>query len=242
MVVIGCDTSLNHGGFCWFDSKGEVSGWRFFHDVKKYVTAEPDHGVRTGMKKAPDETSLAYDVRRQINYMDLFLAHVCEGKTGPFVLQDAYFSIEGYAINMGSKNTNRLLQIAELTGSMKEFISRCGGKMRIHDPMTVKLFACHGKATKREMRAAAVDDGFEVPDSLFAVKKIKGKGDDLDGPGTDVVDAYWLGKMLVTELKLRSGEVVMWDLPENQVKVFNRVTKTYPVNILARPFVGVIDD
>jgi len=242
MVIVGCDTSLNHGGFCFFDYKGEVTGYRFFHNVKKYVTADPDHGVLTGMKKKPDETSLAYDARRAANYCNLFYAHVVGGGVGPFALVNMCFSIEGYAINMGSKNTNRLLQIAELTGTLKDFIYRCSGMMRIHDPLTVKLFACHGKATKLEMRKAAVFDGLVLPDNLFTMKKVKGKGEDLDGPGTDVVDAYWLGKMVVTEMKLRHGLILMSDLPENQIRVFNRVTKTYPVNILARPFIGATDD
>lgn len=241
MIVIGADVSLLHGGFCWFDSKGEVSGYKFFHDVMKFVKADPDHGVHTGMKKGKEETGLAYDLRRAANYRQLFYTHVLGGD-GPFQLRDVCFSIEGYAIHMGSKSTNRLLQIAELTGVLKDVVYQCGGKMRIHDPMTVKLFACHGKATKREMREAAAQDGFEVSDNLFKVKKVKGKGEDLDGPGTDVVDAYWLGKMVVTEMRLRSGILLMSDLPENQIKVFNRVTKTYPVNILARPFIGVADD
>jgi len=252
MVIVGCDVSLNHGGFCWFDSKGDVSGYRFFHDVMKFVKADPDHGIHTGMKKGKEETGLAYDLRRASNYRQLFQTHVIGsnvdadavlGGDGPFQLRDSYFSIEGYAINQGKSSTNRLLQIAELTGMLKDEVYQCGGKMRIHDPMTVKLFACHGKATKMEMRAAAANvDGFLLPDELFKVKKIKGKGEDLDGPGTDVIDAYWLGKMLVTEMMLRSGILLMSDLPENQIKVFNRVTKTYPVNILARPFLGATDD
>lgn len=239
MVVVGCDVSLNHGGFCFFDSKGEVCSWRFFHDVKKYVKAEPDHGVLTGMKKGKDETSHAYDVRRAYNYRNLFAAHVLEH----LCVRESVFSIEGYAIHQGASSTNRLLQIAELTGLLKDQIYSGGGRMRIHDPMSVKMFASHGRATKMEMRAAAANvDGFLLPDSLFKVKKIKGKDEDLDGPGTDVVDAYWLGKMALTELRLRSGELVMSDLPENQIKVFNRVTKAFPVNVLARPFVGATDD
>jgi len=240
MVVIGCDVSLNHGGFCFFDSKGEVCSWRFFHDVKKYVTAEPDHGVLTGMKKGKDETSHAYDVRRAFNYRNLFAEHIL--RAVPDGLRDAYFSVEGYAIHQGMSSTNRLLQIAELTGLLKDQIYASSGKMRIHDPMSVKMFACHGRATKMEMREAAAENGFELPDTLFKAKKVKGKSDDVDGPGTDVIDAYWLGKMLVTEMKLRSGILLMSDLPPNQIKIFNRVTKAFPVNVLARPFVGATDD
>ena len=189
MVMVGCDISLNHGGFCFFDSKGEVYSWRFFHDVKKYVKAEPDHGVLTGMKKGKDETSHAYDVRRAFHYRNLFTVHILD----QLQIQDSMFSIEGYAIHQGASSTNRLLQIAELTGLLKDRIYSDGGRMRIHDPMSVKMFACHGRASKRDMRDAASEDGFKLPDELFKETK-----KDLDGPGTDVIDAYWLGKMLVT--------------------------------------------
>lgn len=236
-MVIGCDISLNHGGFCWFDVDGQVVEWKFFHDVKKYISAEPTHGVFTGMKKRPDETSHAYDVRRLVNYLGMFNSHVLCTHV-PNRSGELYFSIEGYAIGQGSKNTNRLLQIAELTGTLKNQIYTYGGLMRIHDPKTVKMYACHGSATKTVMREAASQDGFELPDSLFKVKKVKGKPDDLDGPGTDVIDAYWLGKMLVMELKLRAGEAKVSDLPPHQIQMFNRVTKTFPVNVLCRPFVG----
>lgn len=241
MVVIGCDISLNHGGFCFLDDCGKVIDWKFFHDVKKYVTADPNHGVLTNMKKGPEETSHAYDMRRIAHYREMFCQHIL-GELDVTYLPDVYYSIEGYAMGMGSKNTNRLLQIAELTGVVKNTIYGCGSKMRIHDPKTVKLFACHGSANKIEMREAAAQNGFEIPDNLFKVKKSKGRPDDLDGPGTDVIDAYWLGQMLVLELRLRDGLIVMSDLPHNQIKVFNRVTKTYPVNVLARPFIGAGDD
>jgi hypothetical protein len=232
-MVIGCDISLNHGGFCLFDVDGSVISWMFFHDVKKYVKAYPEHGILTEMKRGKDETPHAYDVRRASHYAELFSKHVAH----PFRLDGICFSIEGYAIHQGSNSTNRILQIAELTGVLKNIIYTRGGMMRIHDPLSVKMYAYSGKATKREMREAAGADGFVLPDDLFKETK-----KDLDGPGTDVVDAYWLGKMLVTELKLRSGELVMSDLPENQIKVFNRVTKAFPVNVLARPFIGDTDD
>jgi hypothetical protein len=235
-MVIGCDISLNHGGFCWFNEKGKVTDWKFFHNVKKYTVAEPLHGYVFNLKKRSEETSHSFDLRRLVFYRELFHDVVIVEEPDPSWVC-GYYSIEGYAIHQGVSSTNRLLQIAELTGSLKELIYHGGGRMRIHDPMSVKMFALHGRATKRDMREAAKQDGFELPDALFKETK-----KDLDGPGTDVIDAYWLGKMLVMELQLRKGTLLLSDLLPNQIKVFNRVTKSFPVNVLARPFLGDADD
>ena len=76
-------------------------------------------------------------------------------------------------------------------------------------------------------------------ESTARVKTVhkKGKPDDLDGPLTDIVDAYFLAKLIWIELQVRSGEICLKDLPEHQILTFNRVTKAYPVNLLARPFI-----
>lgn len=224
--VISADISLNHGGFCYFVN-GELKDYRFFTNVKKYVTIDSDHGVLLEKKKK-DEYKFDFDLRRCGIYLDEIEALVYIDWVWP-----DYFVLEGYAV--GASNTNSILQIAELTGMIKMFMSDLGAKIRIHDPMSVKMFgAGKGNATKQEMLDHVGDDLFRIiPDSIFK----RGKKD-AEGPGIDVVDAYWLGRMLNCELDLREGKITLDQLTPKQIEVFNRVTKTYPVNVLSRPFIG----
>ena len=50
----------------------------------------------------------------------------------------------------------------------------------------------------------------------------------------DLADAYALAMMVYTEVLIRSGNTLMKELHPKEVQVFNRVTKTYPVNLLDR--------
>ena len=55
-------------------------------------------------------------------------------------------------------------------------------------------------------------------------------------PRNDIQDAWYIAKLLQLEIKLRSGLIMLHDLPEHEIVVFNRCTKKYPVNLLARDF------
>lgn len=221
-MIIGLDLSLNHYGACLLKEDGSVSNYIFLTNVKKFVDADKDHGHYFDCVKNDGEDSLSHDMRRIYAY----------GNYLPMFVKGDYVSIEGYAFR---SQTNSICQIAELTGEVKYNLYLGSTFVRVHDPLSVKLFATgNGHATKFQMRKEAADYGFALPDGLFKTVK---KGQDLDGPGTDVVDAYWLAKLLYIELKLRKGEILLKDLPEHQIQVFNRVTKAYPENILSRGFI-----
>jgi hypothetical protein len=52
----------------------------------------------------------------------------------------------------------------------------------------------------------------------------------------DLCDAYGLARLLLLELELRSGITKLSDLNEIEIRVFNRITKAFPVNLLDRDF------
>jgi len=58
-------------------------------------------------------------------------------------------------------------------------------------------------------------------------------------PKDNIIDAWWIAKLLLTELRLRRGLVMLKDLSEDAIKIFNRVTKSNPTNILATDFLDV---
>jgi len=136
-----------------------------------------------------------------------------------------YIAIEGYAMHA----SGQLLQIAEIAGVIKNIFYPDNWKIRMHDPLSVKLWATgKGNADKFEMVQKAKDDGINIPEYLFKKK---------EDPGADVADAYFLMKMLETELKIRSNPLEMKNATDEQKRVFNRVTKANPVNILDTSFI-----
>jgi len=239
MVIIGCDVSLEHGGFCFLNENGQVDYYKYFSNNKKDVEKNASSVVFLGLKRELGEELERYNIRRACRYRELFSDHIIEvvQRLCPF-----YVVFEGYAYGA---ITNSLCQIAELTGALKTSIYRAGGIMRIHDPISVKFFATgKGNATKKEMVDQALKEKFlgeelvkQIPVKYVKRKRNKVMIDDCEGLLTDVVDAYFLARLLWTELQLREGKISLQDLSLHQIQVFNRTTKMYPVNILARPFI-----
>jgi hypothetical protein len=68
--------------------------------------------------------------------------------------------------------------------------------------------------------------------TLPVVETSKGKS-----PTSDIIDAFYITKLLQTELKLRRGLLSLKDMSEDINWIFNRVTKTSDENILTREFI-----
>jgi len=234
--ILGLDISLDHSGVVTLNKDGKVVDYLYTTTSKKLSEVDPKHSFLLS-KKGKEESKDVFRLRRLREIASALL----EYDDGFFfkIVPNMYFSIEGYAY---SSKTTSICQIAELTGFLKQMIFAGGGKLRIHDPLTVKLFAVSkGKCLKKDIVLEALK-AFTIPDGLIKRKKVKVKGQDekieeYDGPATDIADAYFLARMVFMELKLRSGKVMLDKLPENERRIFLRVTKAYPVNILARPFI-----
>lgn len=234
MFVFGLDISLDHGGVVVLDKarEGEIRDWYALTDVKKYYDICPDH-VLLLSKQNKDELKDTFRLRRMKEYLDIIDTIICRSWNIP-----VYFSIEGYSY--ASQSTS-ICQIAELTGYLKQAIFEQGGYIRIHDPLSVKLFATNnGSSMKKEIVEKALK-WINVPEGLIkrkqVVKRNNGKVEEFDGPATDIADAYFLAKMLYFELMVREGKLILEHLSEGERRVFLRTTKMYPVNLLSRPFI-----
>jgi Holliday junction resolvasome RuvABC endonuclease subunit len=243
MVILGADVSLNHAGFSILNSEGKQVMYFFISDVKKEVTMDPDHGFFMDVKKQDGEDPLSFQIRRVCRIVEIVGIHIHQFidmvKMSP--TEDVYVSLEGYAYGR-SEQSNAVFQIAELTGMLKHLWYTEGMLLRIHDPASTKYFSVgKGRALKKEMVDAARAEGCEFNARIRTVqmtdRKTKVKFDEYDGVGTDVADAYFLARLVWTELQLRKGNLVMSDLSEHQILTFNRTTKSYPTNILARDFI-----
>jgi len=147
--------------------------------------------------------------------------------TGRAHTDDKFIAFEGYAF----AGSGQLLQIAEVTSIAKQLFYQHNWKIRIHDPLTVKLWATgHGNAEKDLLKKNAIEDGLEIPPFLFN-----------HVISYDICDAYFLMKIMETELQVRKNPMLMNDLNDNQKRIFNRVTKSYPTNLLDRSFIYNFD-
>ena len=241
MRIVGIDISLNHVGIVSLDSEtGQVFDWFYVTDKKKHYT-DKDHCSWLHFSKtikADKDTYNAYRAEFMMMAIHRFLQYQNIKST------ETYVALENYAYGSVSRS---VYQIGELGGVIRHLIFCSYRKMRYYDPTSVKKFATsNGHAFKKDMVQAALDNGFSILDdeklwvnTTKIVKRlgVKEKVPELGGPVTDLADAYFLARMLETELNLRAGTVLLENLPEHKRDLFLRVTKSNPVNILAMPFI-----
>jgi len=239
MRIYGLDISLDHGGFVILDEVGNVLNYAYITSTKKSADIDPEHSILLSKigKGEPKET---FRLRRMGEYQKGLHNFLHLSNLPPqFMVGQDYYSVEGYSY---ASQTTSICQIAELTGYLKHMIFEGGGKIRVHDPLSVKLFATNkGNCLKKDVveKAQLV---FDIPEGLIKKKMIKKKKllasiEEFDGPATDIADAYFLARMVYRELTLRNGDVRLNQLGENERRIFLRVTKAFPVNLLSRSFI-----
>jgi Holliday junction resolvasome RuvABC endonuclease subunit len=179
----------------------------------------------TYLKSIKGEKDLS-DVLR-LAFWKLYLDKILRSLAPDFV------GIEGYAFRAQS---NSAYQIGELGGIARITMWSLGIPYRVHDPMTIKLFAV-GKGN------SVADDLFfalsqNLQEKFLRLDPPKGKAQRRNTQTSrDLAVAYWVAKMVQIEVGLRDGTIMMHNLDIDQIQVFNRVTKKNPVNILARDWV-----
>lgn len=201
-------------------------------NLKSHTAFSPDVEAVVGAQTPSVEHHLRFDrYRDSVAGILTFIDNVTIGidhKT------ELYIAIEDYAI----KANGRVYDIGEYGGMLRDMIDRMIPRagFREHDPLTVKLYGSNsGGSGKPEMIAAYEKFRSEQPPmSCPDWSWVEEKGSVL----SDLVDGYFLARLALTEAKLRHGRAQAHQLPGRQIEVFNRVTKSYPVNILARPFLG----
>lgn len=146
-----------------------------------------------------------------------------------------YFGIEGYAMDKPS----HAHQIGEVSGVIRRELWDRKYKFRIHDPLSVKMFATfNGRAKKPEMVAAVKNrwdmdfTDYDPPRGKPTVKSPHGSQN--TQTSEDLSDAYVVARLVWEEVRLRSGVVQLRDYNPKEIQVFNRATRYWPVNILGR--------
>jgi len=245
--IVGLDLSLNHFGIVCLDfEKNVVDGWGYMTTKRKFFNSIKSsdnvikYFIQPRSKKTEDKDHFNSRRREEIFECleDFFIRFGLL-----FDTLDAYVCTEDYAYHTSSSSS---FQFSELFGLIKHYLWISKFKLRLIGPTSLKLWvSSKGNALKKDvmndMRYLAEQIQFPNLDLLFDGKLFscnkKAFKDDVDGPATDVIDAFALASILAQELKLRDGNLVLKELSYNQRRVFLHVSKSQPVNLLDTPFI-----
>lgn len=225
MRILGMDLSLNHSGFVELDAKGKVTWYDYVTDTKSHcVLGKGTHFIKS---KLPDRQQVAME--RLVWWRWRFSQILKERKP-------THVGIEDYAIRAEG---NSIYQIGEQGGEARLAVWTAGAALRLHDPLSVKMFgALNGVATPPELaecireELAMRGEAGDLFSQHHPPKMEHGAGK--NSPEYDLCSAYTLARLVYTELLLREGKLRLSSLPPKQVQVFQRVTKSYPINLLGR--------
>lgn len=211
MKICGLDLSLNGSGCVMFelDKNLDITDHQYlaFTQVKKNSTKDILYFSKKQFKNDFEQNKWTRD-----NIIN-FCQHA------------EYCAVEDYAF--GAKG--RVFHIGEGIGLFKISLYDAGHKLRLYDPCSIKMFACDNGTAKKEDMCDAHDKKQGNPLRLQFLPRF-------GSPKEDIVDAYFIARLLQTELKLRKGLITLKSLTEKQIQIFNRTTKAHPVNILAEDF------
>jgi Holliday junction resolvasome RuvABC endonuclease subunit len=221
MSVLGLDLSLNHGGAVALSESGSVDGYWFVTDRKGAVDRGKSRGVRSPVKKKGMDAE-QHQLNRMYFYTRWLWDIVMEA-------QPEYAGIEGYAF---AAISNSSYQYGELGGLARYVLThRTSCKLRVHDPQSVKMFAT-GKGNAPT--PALLDAVCDLEPEMFARWTSIERGLKGNPVGEDLAVAYWIAQLVCVELALREGRMRLSSMKAHEIRVFNRVTKAYPVNLLDR--------
>ena len=228
MIVCGCDLSKRHFALIMKDMKsGDYHcyvGWQSLPSIKKWKKSCPEYTFYYLPKKGKGECQDHYDMEagktlREAVSISISNFVIRTGGKYPVLI-----ALEGYAYG-----GDQVIGLAEITRPVKEMMYDAGCAIRIHDPLSLKMWAGGGNFSKEQVLNEARKD-VNFPDVLCQGS---------NNPGFDLADALYLKTMLEWEVKVRSDPSYMRRLNEKQIQVFNRVTRGNPVNLLNRPFLAI---
>lgn len=158
------------------------------------------------------------------NYIDRNL--YSESKILSYCNDCDFCAIEDYSYG---SSAGQVFHIAEFIGSIKKELYKNNKKIRLYDPNSIKMFATKlGNADKRHM-----NDAYEkLTENTIDLSKLKPN----KSPREDIIDAYYIVMLLRQELMLRKGIIQLKDLDEKNIRIYNRITKKFPINLLDRDF------
>ncbi len=223
MIIAGVDASINSTGVVLLE----------LHD-HNYDSFRVDYLGFTQVKKHESINILHYSKKDFKTYMEQNLW--MRSKIMEFCKDAEYIAIEDYAYAASGK----VFHIAEFSGLLKHRMYASKKNIRLYDPLTIKMFA----TTKGSADKIRMVDEFDTntswqtkPDIDFLIDKNRASSK-YDSPRSDLVDAYFIAKLLQLELSFKSGrQKISSFVGNNRVEeIFTRKTKGNPIALIDRDF------
>jgi Holliday junction resolvasome RuvABC endonuclease subunit len=227
--VQGWDLGLNHLGFVQLID-GELDDFWYVTSAAGSAAKSKEHAFRLVIPKSKERQTKS-----------LSRLAILENFIDKTVLQPNmpdYIGIEDYAI----RAEQGAHYLGEIGGIARILCWFRGVKLRLHDPISVKMFTAHDGTCQKDSIERAVKVRWGVDFSKYnqpLAKPTKRNPDPTQNRTTseDLADAFAIAQLVWHEVRLRDGRLMMSELHKKEVQVFNRITKTYPVNLLDRDWI-----
>lgn len=216
MKIQGWDISLNHAGIVEF-TDGVLSNFWYVTRKKSIYKRLGVNGYLLDIAKSEDP-HIESIVRLNV-WRDLLDRHIDNTKP-------EYVGIEDYAYGKAM----RAHQIGEIGGLARMACFNKGVMLRLHDPLSIKMFVTGNGLSKKDAMVSAVKNKWGISFSNYDSEK----GTEVQ---EDLADAFGICMLIKTEIDLRNGTIQLKDLNEKEIKVFNRCTKTFPISLLGRDWI-----
>jgi len=223
--VLGMDIALNHGAAVEL-TDGELSNFWYWTDIAG-AAARSKRGERLPIQQM--DRSKDKHVRGMIRLA--WIEHYLD-KRVLMRTDAAYVGIEDYAL----RAEQGAHQMGEAGGIARILCWFRGFKIRLPDPTTVKMFGAHDGTCHKDAIERAVQERWGADFSPLNPPPAK-SGKVNTQTSEDLADAYVVAQLVWTEVQLRAGKLRMDDLHPKEIQVFNRTTKTYPINLLSREWI-----
>jgi Holliday junction resolvasome RuvABC endonuclease subunit len=143
-----------------------------------------------------------------------------------------YVAFEDYAFAA----KGQVFKLAESCGALKVMFWEDLTPYRLYNIATIKQFIT-GKGNADKIEIEKVYEDLDVKNRFDLSFLPMVKDDKANNPKDNVVDAFYIAKLLQTELKIRKGLVQLQGLKDNERKCFYTVTKSNPENLPVREFI-----
>lgn len=219
---MGIDPGLNHSAFVEINHTGKMVWFRYVTDKEKASKLIPHAGIHMPFKKDKNDNDVQlFGLRRLMWWRSVYqkLFHERVRMANPL-----FVGIEDYAL--AAQGNQHSIAEAGAQGRLAA-MDHCAG-LRLHDPLSVKMYLAHSGAATPEEVGDAVLQRWPETEGYTALPK---------EAGLDLFVAYGIAQMVLTEHRLREGLIKPSSLHEQEIRVFNRVTSRYPSNLLSRGWI-----
>lgn len=227
--IVGADVSLNHGAFVLLEDD-QIKDFAYFTDAVGSAERSKKHGHRLPASKHPDRQVRAMERLAWIeNFVD---------KKILMAWKPEYMGLEDYAL----RAEQGAHQLGEVGGIVRILAWFRGIKLRLHDPITAKMFVTWDGTAQKDLVERKVEErwGIDFGDFNTPAPKPTAKNPKPHQnrrTSEDLADAYGIARVVLAEIGLRAGTLALKEMHAKEIQVFNRVTKTYPINLLDRDWI-----